>query len=130
MNLIQSSDDLFATTTQMTLVHEPFGATCHKGNEISSGKNYYFPFSFNKTNCDHLIYKSQDTHKVFKNIKLKRFNTEIWVKCLSLCHKFQIEFTPSIRLNASKSDFLQMLWVFLRVSFRNKSLNMCFTYLI
>ncbi len=25
--------------------------------------------------------------------KLKRFKTEIWVKFLSLCHKFQIGFT-------------------------------------
>ncbi len=69
-----------------------------------------YPFSFNKTNCDHVIYKPKDTHKVFKNIKLKTFKTEIWAKFLSLCHKFRIGFTPSRRLNASKSDFLQMLW--------------------
>ncbi len=38
---------------------------------------------FNKTNCDHLIYKPQDTHEVFKNIKLERFKTQIWVKFVS-----------------------------------------------
>ncbi len=34
------------------------GTTCHKGIEMSSGKNDY----------NHHIYKPQDTHKVFKNI--------------------------------------------------------------
>ncbi len=53
------------------------------------------PLSFNKINCDHLIYKHQDTHKVFKTIKLNTFKTEIWVKFLSLCHKLWIGFTPS-----------------------------------
>ncbi len=43
-------------------------------------------------------------------IKLKTFKTENWVKFMSLCHKFRIGFTPSRRLNASKLDFLQMLW--------------------
>ncbi len=47
---------------------------------------------------------------IFKNIKLKTFKTENWVKFLSLCHKFQIGFAPSRRLNASKLDFLHMLW--------------------
>ncbi len=37
------------------------GATCHTGNEISSGRNDYLFPSFNKTNCDHLIYEPQDT---------------------------------------------------------------------
>ncbi len=69
-----------------------------------------YPLSYNKTNCDHLINELQDAQKVFKNIKLKTFKTENWVKCLSLCHKFRIGFTPSTRLNASKLDFLQMLW--------------------
>ncbi len=69
-----------------------------------------YPLSFNKTNCDNLIYKHQDCVKVFKNIKLKTFKTEIWVKCQSLCHKCRIGFTPSRRFNASKSDILQMLW--------------------
>ncbi len=27
--------------------------------------------TFNKTNCDHLIYKPHDTHKVFENINSK-----------------------------------------------------------
>ncbi len=48
--------------------------------------------------------------KSFKNIKLKTFKTENWVKFLSLWHKVQIGFTPSRRLNGSKLDFLQMLW--------------------
>ncbi len=30
-----------------------------------------YPLSINKPNCDHLIYKPQDTNKVFQNIKLK-----------------------------------------------------------
>ncbi len=46
-----------------------------------------YPLSFNKTNY-HLIYKPQDTHKFFKNIKLKGFKAEIWVKFLYLCHTF------------------------------------------
>ncbi len=98
--------------------------------KVQVAKMTIYPLSFNKTNCDHLIYKPQDTHKVFKNIKLKTFKSEIWVKFLSLCHKFHIGFTPSRRLNASKLDFLQMLWGLLGASYRNKSLNMCFTYLI
>ncbi len=69
-----------------------------------------YPLSINKSNCDHLIYEPQDTQYVFKNIKLKTFKTDNLVKFLSLCHKFQIGFTPSRRLNASKLDFLQMLW--------------------
>ncbi len=69
-----------------------------------------YPLSFNKTNFNHLIYKPRDTNKVFKNVKLKRFKTEFWIKFLSLCHKFHVGFTPSRRLNSSKSDFLQMLW--------------------
>ncbi len=69
-----------------------------------------YPLSVNKINCDHPIYKPEDTHKVFKNIKLKAFKTETWVKFLTLCHKFGIGFTPSRRLNASQSDFIQMLW--------------------
>ncbi len=99
MNLGGCCHDVHSTTT-----------FCHKGNEISSGKMIIYPISFNKTNCDHLIYKPQDTHKVFKNITLKRFKTEIWVTFLSLCQKVRIGFTRSRRLNASKSDFLQMLW--------------------
>ncbi len=55
------------------------------------------------------MYKPQDTHKVFKNIKLQRFKIEIWFIFLSLCHRFWIGFTPSRRLNASQLDFLQML---------------------
>ncbi len=80
-----------------------------KGMKFQVAKMTIVPLAFNKTNYDHLIYKPQDTHNVFKNIKLKIFKIEIWVKFLSSCHKFRIGFTPS-RLNASKLDFLQMLW--------------------
>ncbi len=80
-----------------------------KAIQFQVAKMNIYPFSVNKTNCDHFIHKPQDTHKVFKNIKLQRFKTEIWVKFLSLCYNFCIGFIPSRRLNASKSDFLQML---------------------
>ncbi len=56
-----------------------------KAMTFQVAKMTIYPLSFNKTNCDHLIYKPQDTHKVFKNIKLKTFNTEILVKFQSLC---------------------------------------------
>ncbi len=77
---------------------------------VQVAKVTIYPLSVNKTNYDHLIYEPQCTHKVFKNIKLKTYETEKWVKFLSLCHKFWIGFTLSRRLNAPKSDFLQMLW--------------------
>ncbi len=68
---------------------------------INAMKFQVVKISFNKTNCDLPIHNPQDTHKVFKNIKLKRFKTEIWVKFLSLCHIFRIGFTPSRRLSPS-----------------------------
>ncbi len=61
-----------------------------KALKFQMAKITIYPLSFNKTNCDHLIYKPQDNYKVFKNIKLKTFKTEIWVTFLSLCHKFWI----------------------------------------
>ncbi len=80
-----------------------------KAMKFHMTKMTIYPLSFNKTNCDLLIYEPQDTHKVFQNIKLKTFKTEIWVKFLSLYHTFRIGFTPSRRLNTSKSYFLHML---------------------
>ncbi len=56
-----------------------------------------YPLYFNKTIYDHLIYKPQDIHKVFKNVKLKRFKTEIWVTFLSLCHKVMGLFIQKIK---------------------------------
>ncbi len=58
-----------------------------KAMNFQVAKMTIYPLSFNK-NCDHLIYKPQDTHKAFKNIKLKTCKTEIWVKFLSLCQNF------------------------------------------
>ncbi len=46
------------------------GTTCHTEIEISSGRKTIYHLSFNKTNCDHLIYELQDISQVFKNIKL------------------------------------------------------------
>ncbi len=42
-----------------------------KAMNVQLAKLTIYPLSFNKTNYDHLIYEPQDTHKVFKTIKLK-----------------------------------------------------------
>ncbi len=44
-----------------------------------------FRLSVNKINFDNLIYEHQDTHKVFKNIKLKIGR---WVKCMLCVSQF------------------------------------------
>ncbi len=46
-----------------------------KAMKFQVAKMTIYPLSFNKTNCDHLIYKSQDIHKAFTNIKQKTFKT-------------------------------------------------------
>ncbi len=47
-----------------------------------------FLLSVNEINIDHPIYEIQDIHKVFKNIKLKTFNTEKCVECMLCVWKF------------------------------------------
>ncbi len=55
----------------------------YKAMKFQVAEMTIYSFSFNKTNCDHLIYEPEDTQFVFKNIKLKTFKTENWVKFLS-----------------------------------------------
>ncbi len=55
-----------------------------KAMKFQVTKMTIYPLSFNITNCDHLNYKPQHTHNGFKNVKLKGFKTEIWVKFISL----------------------------------------------
>ncbi len=47
-----------------------------------------FPQSVNKIHFENLIYEEQDIHKVFKNIKLETFNTEMWFKFLLFLSQF------------------------------------------
>ncbi len=47
------------------------GTTVIQAMKFQIAEMTIYPISFNKTNCDHLIYEPQDIQKVFKNIKLK-----------------------------------------------------------
>ena len=56
------------------------------------------PPSVNKINFDHLLYESEDTHEILKNIKLKTFKTEKWITFLFFVSQFS-EWVYSVNKN-------------------------------